>query len=93
MGFWLLWAIDAVIASTALYFFVAGLADGSVSSFNMGLWITVLVALAAVFGGSLWLKSMGRRGLAVILLLILAAPGVIFALFFLILIVSGPRWN
>ncbi|MHC1728151.1 MAG: osmoprotectant transporter permease [Syntrophobacteraceae bacterium] len=93
MKFWLLWAIDAVIASVALFFFFAGLADGSVSSFNMDLWITLLLTLAAVAGGSLWLKSLGRRGLATILLLILALPGLIYALFLLVLIVSGPRWN
>jgi hypothetical protein len=91
--FWLLWAIDAVIASVALSFFFAGLADRSVSSFNIVLWITTLIALAAVVGGSLWLKSTGRIGLATILLLILAVPGVLFALYFLVLIVSGPRWN
>jgi hypothetical protein len=83
--FWLLWAIDAIIASVALLLFFELLADGSVPSFVMGLWMTLLVALAAVIGGSLWLKSIGRRGLATILVLILAVPGILFlfALLFL----------
>jgi len=93
MKFWLLWAIDAVIAAVALFFFLTGLADGSVSSFNMGLWTIILAALAAVVGGSLWIKSTGRTGLAMLLLLILAVPGILFALFLLVVIVSEPRWN
>lgn len=93
MKFWLLWAINAVIASVVLFFFFEGLADGSVSSFNRELWITILLALTAAVGGSLWLKSSGRTGPAMALLLILAVPGLIYALFLLLLIISGPRWN
>jgi hypothetical protein len=38
MKFWMLWGWDALIASVFVYFFLVGLADGSVSSFNAGLW-------------------------------------------------------
>lgn len=93
MRFWFLWGIDALIAAIILYFFFAGLADGSVSMFNIGLWLAIIAALAGVVGGSLWLRSTGRRSLASIVLLILAVPGVLFALFFVVLILSHPRWN
>ncbi len=93
MKFWVLWSIDAIIASIVLYFFFLGLADGSVSMFNIGLWIAILAALAGVIGGSLWLRSAGRKAPATIVLLILAVPGILFALFFLVLIISNPRWN
>lgn len=93
MRFWIPWAIDAVIAAIAVFFFLWGLADGSVSSFNSGLWTLLLGGLAAVVGGSLWLKSIGRAGLGTALLLALAIPGVLVGLFFLILIVANPRWN
>ena len=93
MKFWILWGIDAVIATVVLYFFFVGLADGSVSRFNIGLWIAILAALSAVIGGSLWLRSAGRKGPATIVLLILAVPGILFALFFLALLISNPRWN
>lgn len=93
MRFWIPWAIDAVIALIALYFFFIGLADGSVSSFNIGLWLLVLLGLAIVVGGGLWLRSAGRSGLAMVLLLILAVPGVLVGLFFVVLLIAAPRWN
>lgn len=93
MRFWIPWAIDAVIALIALYFFFIGLADGSVSSFNIGLWLLILLGLAIVVGGGLWLRSAGRSGLAMVLLLILAVPGVLVGLFFAVLLIAAPRWN
>jgi hypothetical protein len=93
MRFWFLWGIDAVIATVVLCFFFVGLADGSVSMFNIGLWIAILAPLSAVVGGSLWLRSAGRKGPATIVLLILAVPGILFALFFIVLLVTNPRWN
>lgn len=93
MKFWIPWAIDAVIAIVALCFFLVGLGDGSVSSFNIGLWLLILLGLACVVGGSLRLKSLDRRGLATVLVLILAVPGVLCGLFFLVLLITAPRWN
>ena len=93
MKFWILWAIDAIIAMVGLYFFLVGLADGSVSSFNIGLWLLILLVLTIVAGGSLWLKSAGRPGLAILLLLVLAVPGLLFGLFMVTLLVTAPRWN
>ncbi len=93
MKFWILWGIDAAFAAVILYFFFVGLADGSVSMFNAGLWIAIIAALAAVMGGSLWLRSAGRKAPAAVVLLILAVPGILFTLFFLILLITNPRWN
>ena len=91
--FWTLWALNAVIGAIALFFFFWGLADGSVSSFNIGLWMTILAALAVVIGGSLWLKSSGRRRLGVSLLMVFALPGLLYALFLVIAVTSGVSWN
>jgi hypothetical protein len=91
--FWVPWAIDAVVAAVVLVFFFWGLADGTVSSFNAGIWTVLLAAVAAIVGGSLWLKSTGRRGLAIALALVLAVPGALMGLFFLTLVVAHPRWN
>ena len=93
MKFWIPWAIDAIIAAIVVFFFLWGLADGSVSAFNMELWVLILGGLAVVMGGSLWLRSIGRAGLGTALLWVLAVPGLIVGLFFLILIVGNPRWN
>ena len=46
MKFWIAWAIDAVVAAIAVCFFLVGLADGSVSSFNIALWACILLVLA-----------------------------------------------
>jgi hypothetical protein len=93
MKFWLLWGFDALIASVLLYFFFTGLSDGPVSSFNMGLWLIILLGLTGIMGGSLCLLSAGRRGVAMAVLLPLAIPGFFYALFLLILIITASRWN
>lgn len=91
--FWILWGFDAIIALVVLYFFFVGLADGSVSSFNMGLWLTLLAVVAIVLWGSLWLKSHGRIGFAKGVLSILAVPGFLYLLFLLVVLIGKPRWN
>ncbi|MCW5925109.1 MAG: osmoprotectant transporter permease [Saprospiraceae bacterium] len=91
--FWILWGFVAVIALVVLYFFFIGLADGSVSATNMGLWMAMLGVVAAILLGSLWLKSQERLGLAKGVLYILAVPGFLYLLFLLLVIIGKPRWN
>jgi len=93
MKFWVLWGWDALIAAVILYVFLAGLADGSVSSVNMGLWLTTVAILAGVMIGSLALRSATRIALAVSLLLLLAIPGMLFALFVGAIIVMNPDFK
>jgi hypothetical protein len=93
MRFWIPWGIDAVIAAIAVFFFLWGLADGSVSSFNIVLWMVLLGGLAALVSGTLWLRSNGRPRAATVLAWVLAAPGLLVGLFFFVLIVANPRWN
>ena len=80
--FWFLWCIDALIAAIALYFFFSLAAGDRIRSFNIVPWLLILAALAAVVGGSVWLRSIGQRALAIALLLLLAIPGALFVLFF-----------
>ena len=89
----LLFAIDALAAAVILYFFAVGIADGSVSSFNIGLWLGILGALAVILGGGAALNAKGRRKAATALLLVLAIPAALYGLFFLLIIVFQPRWN
>jgi hypothetical protein len=91
--FWALFSIDGAIALIVLFFFFAGLGDGSVSSFNIVLWLVILGSLAAILGGGLLLKSKGHLHLARIVLLIPAVPGLLFGLFILCAIILQPRWN
>lgn len=91
--FRILLGIDALAAAILLLFFFWGLADGSVSAFNILLWLMLLSGTGAVIGGSLWLNARGYRRHANKLLLILAFPTVMIGVFFLALIVLQPRWN
>jgi hypothetical protein len=85
--------IDVLVALVVVYFFIIGLADGSVSSFNMSLGLGLLAVVAAVVGGGWILDANGKRGAAIAVLLILAVPGVLYALFILLIVVAQPRWN
>ena len=93
MRFWLVWGIDAVVAMVAVYFFLIGVGDGSVSSFNAGLWFALLAGLGGILGGGLVLRDRGHPGAAIALLAVLAIPAVLGVLFFLVVLVSQPRWN
>ena len=85
--------IDAVIAAVALYFFFSLSAGGNVGSFNILPWLAILAALAAVVGGSVWLRSAGQHALAIIVLLLLAIPGALFALFLLLILILQPDFR
>jgi hypothetical protein len=91
--FSILFGIDLIVAAVVLYFFVVGLGDGSVSSFNITLWMAILAGIAAVLGGGWLLNARGQRGAANGVLLILALPGFLFGLFLLAAIILQPRWN
>lgn len=84
--FWIPWCIDVIVTLIFVYFFFVGLGDGSVSSFNIVLWLVILVGLAIVLGGSLALRSAARNGLATLLVTVLAVPSVLIGLLFLALL-------
>jgi hypothetical protein len=93
MKFQVLWGIDAVVAAIFVCFFIIGLADGSVSSFNMGLWSVILGALAALLWGSQMLRGAGKEVLATTLLTVLAVPSLQVGLLFLLILILQPKWN
>jgi len=93
MTFWIPWSIDLVVAVIAVYFFFVGLADGSVSSFNMGLWLVILSALGGIVGGSLALRAAARTRVAIVMVALLAVPSALIGLFYLVLLVAPVRWN
>ena len=89
----MLWIFDALIAAVVVFFFLWGLADGTVSSFNILLWLGMLGVVGMVVGGGFALRRSGRAATANGLLLVLALPGMGCVLFFVALIVLQPRWN
>ena len=91
--FRILVGIDALIALVVLFFLMWGLSDGTVSSFNAWIWALLVGGVAALFGGGLVLRANRQTVLANIVLAILATPGILFVLFFGLLIALNPRWN
>jgi hypothetical protein len=91
--FWLFWGFDALVAAVVVFFFLWGLSDGTVSSFNIALWLGMLVGVAGVVFGSLGLRRTGHTAAGFGLLMILALPGLMFVLFFVVVIILHPRWN
>ncbi len=93
IAFRILLGIDALAAAVVLLFFLWGLSDGSVSAFNILLWLALVGGVGGVIGGGLWLNAYGQRRLANGVLLMLAIPATLLAVFFLAIIVLQPRWN
>ncbi|MCP9750190.1 hypothetical protein [Ferruginibacter sp. HRS2-29] len=89
----IMWGIDAITASVVLIFFFIGMADGTVSGTNLGLWTMIIAVLIVVLFGSLWLRGNGYPGFAMLLTLILAIPALLFVLYFGIAILTKQRWN
>ncbi len=85
--------VDALAALVVVYFFFIGLADGSVSSFNMGLWLGILAAVAAVLGVGRTLNKKGQRAAANAVLAILAIPTLLYGLFILAVVITQPNWH
>ncbi len=86
-------SIDVLICAIVIGSFFWGLIDGSVSSFNIGIWIVIFAVLAAIIFSSLWLKTIGYPVFGMILLLVLAVPGLLSGLFLFLFVVSGSSWN
>jgi hypothetical protein len=93
MLFRVLWWIDVIAAVVAVAFFFIGVADGSVSSFNIVLWTALLAGVAVVVFGSRGLNLKGRKWPAIGLAAVLALPALGFGLMILVFAVSGVRWN
>lgn len=91
--FRIVWGIDVIVALVALAFFVWGMNDGSVSSFNILLWAGILAALGVVVFGSRALNLRGHRALAGLLAAVPAVPALLYGLLLLAMTFGGVRWN
>ena len=84
--FWIPWGIDVIVALIFVYFFFVGLADGSIDSFNIVLWLMILLGLAGLLGGSLALRASAHTAVALALVTVVAVPSVLIGLLFLALL-------
>lgn len=91
--FWILWIFNALVALVPVYFFFVGLGDGSITSRNIGMWAIILLIVALILGGTMFLKSQNQLTIAKGILIVTAIPGVLALLYMLIVMTSKTRWN
>lgn len=91
--YWILWFFTAVMSVVPVYFFFIGLKDGSITSRNIMLWLMILAMIAGVLFGADWLKDNDHLGWAKIVLAFAAIPGILVLTYFLIVVISKPKWN
>ena len=60
MLYHILLTIDGLAALVALGFFTAGLADGTVSDFNISTWLLLLIGVCSFPIGGVALRSYGK---------------------------------
>ena len=89
----ILLAFDGLVGAVLLYFFVTGIEDGSVSSFNILLWLAMLGGFAAIIGLALGLRARGHKAAANFLLLVPALPGLLAIVFLLMVILLQPDFR
>ena len=93
MKFWIPWSVSALVAAGFVVFFLIGMADGTVSSFNILLWLGILAVVGGCVGGSLALRKAGKHVPSILLAWVLAVPGLFAILMMLLVIILQPRWN
>ena len=91
--FWILWIFNALIALIPIYFFFVGLADGTVSSRNLGMWLILMLVVAVVLIVPFLLKAAHQMGLAKGLMIVAAIPGLLAVLYFIVVMTMNPDWK
>jgi hypothetical protein len=88
----LLVAFDALTILVLAYFFLDGL-QYTITADYLSLWLMLLGVPIAVFVAGLFLAQSGKRGMASLLLGLLAVPPLLVIVFFGVLIVATPDWR
>jgi len=85
--------LAALTAAVFVYFFLLGIADGTVSAANIGSWTLVLSVLGAVLAGGVVLQRRGRPGWSKLVLAVVAVPTALGGLVALFMLLTVERWN
>ena len=88
-----LFALNVAVALVAFGFFIIGLADGTVTTFNILIWGAMMGVLFSVPMGAWLLRVRGQRRLGIAVLLPLAGVAVVGALAVLVMIVAPPSFR
>ena len=85
-----LFAINLAAALVAFAFFIVGLADGTVTTFNILIWAAMLGLLFSMPWAAWLVRLRGRQLLGTVLLLPVAVVATVGAVVMLVLIASAP---
>jgi hypothetical protein len=85
--------LAGAVAGVILLFFLWGTADGTVSSYNIGLWLVLLAVPAGILWGATALRRQGRTGISTLLLALLGVPGVLAAALIVFLSLTVTSWH
>ncbi len=91
--FWICWSLVLGATLVAFYYFFIGLTDGSVSQFNMGIWMVQVLGLPALLLGTYWLKSQDRLKTALALLSIPSLMVAAYLIFLVAVLFGNNKWN
>lgn len=85
--------VDVIALLIAVYFFLEGVGDGTVSSINIALWLGILAGLSAPLLAGWHLRTREQILAANLVLAVVAVPAILAGLFVLSLLIAQPRWN
>ena len=88
-----LFAINVAAGLVALAFFIIGLGDGTVTSFNILIWAAMLGVLFSMPWAAWAVRLRGRARLGTLLLLPVALLAVLGGVMILVMIVSPLNWR
>lgn len=88
-----LFALNVAVALVAFAFFIIGLADGTVTTFNILLWGGLMGVLFSVPMAGWLLRVRGRRRLGTVVLVPLAGVAVLGGGALLVLMMSHGTWR
>jgi hypothetical protein len=91
--FGILFAINLAAALVAFSFFIVGLADGTVTTFNILIWAGMLSLLFSMPFAAWLVRLRGHPRLGTVLLLPVAVVATLAAVVVLIMIVNPPDWR
>lgn len=88
-----LFALNLLAAMVAFGFFIIGLADGTVTTFNILIWAAMLGFLFSMPFAAWLVRLRGHQRLGTLLLLPLAGVAVLGGVAILVLMVAAPSWR
>ncbi len=89
----ILFGIGWLTLGVILLFFLTGLADGSVSVWNMPHWAALIALPAMMLWAATALRAKGWNAAAMTLLGAMAVPALVVGTVILIFIINPPHWH